>query len=85
MKLKLVKVEWWDITNENEWVSIKELDTRIEGDVGARYFSVGWLYQENEKYLVLLPSISLDDEGELEDVSYELIPMGAVIEITVLE
>lgn len=84
MNLKLVKIEWLDILNENNWVDFKDIEDKITYTKAMRYYSVGWLYKENREYIVILPSISLKPDGDLDDVTYEFIPKGVIKKITKL-
>ena len=84
MNLKLVKIEWLDILNDNNWCSFKDIDEKITGALESKYYSVGWLYKDTKEYIVILPSISLKPDGELEDVTWEFIPKGVIKKITKL-
>lgn len=82
--MDLVKIKWFDITNENSWTDIDDLDKAIEKEAKSTCYSVGWLYKETEEYIVILPSKLINADKEISLVSYEIIPVGVIRERTVL-
>ncbi len=84
MKLRLVAVEWIDITNENSWVDWEDLDREIAKEKKSVATSVGYLYSRDKKWLVILPTI-MSKEGKKERVGYELIPAGCVKRVRYLK
>ncbi len=82
--MKLVKVKWFDITNENNWVDIDDLDKDVDGELASNCYSVGWLYKKEPEYIVILTSKIIDKNGKLDRASYEIIPTGVIRETIVL-
>jgi hypothetical protein len=81
LKLKLVEVEWQDISSDAGWTSHDELDKKLETEEQTVYLSSGWLYKKTRTHLWLLPSISVKADKVLDSSSYEIIPLGAIVKI----
>ena len=79
--MRFVEVEWKDISSENAWIDADDLDKAIAKDWESRFFTVGWVYEETDEYIVLLPTASFEKKGKLERASYEIIPKGCIIKI----
>ena len=80
MKLKLVEVEWIDITNENSWVDFEDLEKSIAKEQAQTCLSVGYLHKKDAKWVVILPTVILKD-GNIDRCGFELIPAGCIIRI----
>jgi len=56
-KLKLIYIEWFDAETQDDWTDISKLDFNLK-----KVKSVGWLINENDNSLTILPSHSEDDQ-----------------------
>ena len=78
---KIVKVTWLD-TNENSvggWIEKEDLDKSKVCSVD----SLGWLYLENDEFIVILADKDTHDEDDLFDRS-QVIPRGVIKNIEYL-
>lgn len=73
--MKIVKVEWEDITCQHGWSDLDRVDNTII------ISSVGYLLSKDKKYLRITPSISIDNNSKTESL---VIPMGVVKKIKVI-
>ncbi len=70
--MKLIYLEWEDATSQNGWHTKEEVEQWIKDD-NVLIRQVGWIIEENKKYLILVSRLGKSIfEGE-EDPSYGLI------------
>ena len=76
--MKLVQVDWIDITHSVNWHYQDELDTFVMDDKEKVVHQVGYLYEEDENQIILLDSYF--DDKHLYGNAHK-IPRGCVIEV----
>jgi hypothetical protein len=67
--MKKVIVSWRDISglSESGWKSKEDILTEAERKFNIEYQSIGWLLEENERYIVLVATTG--DQEEYHDAS----------------
>lgn len=60
--MKIVQVDWIDITNSVNWHYQDELDSFVTDEKEKLVTQVGYLYEEDENQVVLLDSYFLNKE-----------------------
>ena len=68
MKKKILYIEWIDAFSTDEWCEKEELEEE------ELCFSVGWLIDENKKYITIATSVNGED-----GCGYISIPKGCII------
>ena len=58
--MKLVFIDWVDSSRLEGWQNLDGLG-RLGEDLSCR--SVGWLFQENEESIIIVPHVALNGEG----------------------
>ena len=69
MKYKLVYLEWSDATSNSAWHSEEEL-AQWGKNSGWIVKQVGWLFEENDKYIVIFSSMADGGKNEGEENHY---------------
>jgi len=76
--MKLVQVDWIDITASVNWHFQDELDAFVTDDTERLVHQVGYLYEEDENQIVLLDCYF---DNKLMYGNAHKIPRGCVVEI----
>ena len=82
MKYKPCIVKWIDITTLNGWVEQDAADDFITNDKENICYQAGFLYEQDEKKVVLLNSYFLENDL-LGDVTK--IPKGCILDIKIYD
>jgi hypothetical protein len=79
--MKIVEVTWTDIEElAGGWHDQEDVDRFISENRSRTVKHVGYLYEEDEKYIVLVDSLAGDEFGTL-----NIIPRGCIEEIKELK
>lgn len=71
MQLPFMEIEWLDASSEDGWI---DKDTDLSPPV---MLTRGWLYRETDTYVVLINSMSKDEEGQVGGSN--TIPKGMIV------
>ncbi len=76
--MKLVQVDWIDITASLDWHTQNKLDAFITDDKGNIVHQIGYLYEEDEHQVVLLDSY-FEDKSKYGTI--HRIPKGCILAV----
>ena len=76
--LRRVKITWQDITADQNWQDIEDIDKVIEEFKKEECYSTGYVIYEDKEILMVAPDISLDKDKEISRYSYVIIPKSPV-------
>lgn len=81
IKYKRVRISWIDIVSDPEWMS----EDKAKKQTYSKCTDIGYLLHKDKHKVIIFPSYSFNDDGELEVGNITILPRSVVKKIEVLK